>query len=397
MVRRIVLAGALVFAFGACGDTEVPPPQPPPGPQEKPKPVCDEAVGNICTWAGTGDAAFDGDGHNLWNTDFYWPIDMTFVTPNDVYILDWNNHKVRHLEANGTLKTVIGTDFVGDGPPAQADLREPGAPGTTIDLNHPTQLLALPDGKLLLVAWHNHKLRRYDPATGNVLVTIGRGADFKGDGGPASAALLNQPVSVALGADGSQYILDQRNQVIRKIDPAGMISTVAGTPKMMGFEGDGGPPLMAKMKQPTGSNPPPGGTLAMDDQGRLYFSDMLNHRIRRVDFAANTIETVAGNGTAGFGGDGGPATQAMLNTPRKINFGPDGRLYVGDTQNHRIRAIDLATGTITTVAGTGTPGYDGDNKPAVDAQLNRPNGVSFSEGFMYILDTDNNRIRRVKM
>ena len=363
---------------------------------EEPPQACVEDQGNICTWAGTGEPAFDGDGNALLASDLYWPVDVTFTESGDTYLLDWNNHKVRKLEADKTLRTVIGTDFLGDGPEDFSDLTEPGALGTEVHLNHPTQLLPLPDGNLMLLAWHNHKLRRFDPNTERVVVACGRGADFKGDGGPASAALLNQPVSAALGVDGSIFVLDQRNQVIRRIDPAGMISTVAGTPKEAGFEGDGGSPLAAKMNQPKGSNPPPGGSIAIDDQGRLYFSDVLNHRIRRVDFAADVIETIAGTGEAGFGGDGGDAKSALLNNPRKLTI-YEGKLYVGDELNHRVRAIDLATNVITTVAGNGVEGFDGDGAPAIDAALNRPAGVSFDDGFMYVMDTYNHRIRRVKL
>jgi sugar lactone lactonase YvrE len=264
----------------------------------------------------------------------------------------------------------------------------------------------LPNGRMLLTTWHTHKLRELDPATGLVLVTCGRGAGFAGDGGPASAAgtRMNQPVQSAVAPDGTIYTLDQRNQRIRKIDTAGNISTVVGAATdadgngLMdpGFSGDGGPPALALMNQPSGSNPQPGGGLVMDEQGRLYFSDTLNQRIRRVDFTLDRIDTIAGTGVAGFSGDGGLAIDAQLSNPRDLEFGPDGRLYLADEYNHRIRAIDLAAGTITTVAGNGTPGFSGDGGPATDASLNLPGGIGFdAEGRLYIADTDNHRIRRV--
>ncbi|MCI0636578.1 MAG: hypothetical protein L0206_22060, partial [Actinobacteria bacterium] len=285
----------------------------------------------------------------------------------------------------------------------------PGAPGTEVYLNHPTHLVSLPDGTLLLTAWHNHKLRRYDPVSGLVLVLCGRGAGFAGDGGPEASARFSQPCQTAVGPDGSRYVLDQRNQRVRKIDPGGIITTIigdlstpnpdpfdTGTPFFGGYAGDGGPPAQALINQPSGDNPLPGGSLAFDAQGRLYISDTLNHRIRRVDFALDLIETVAGNGAAGFGGDDGPATAASLNEPRDIAFGPDGRLYVADYSNDRVRAIDPTTGTITTVAGNGARGFGGDGGPATEASLDRPIGLEFdANGNLYIADSYNHRIRRV--
>jgi hypothetical protein len=155
-------------------------------------PACDSdecaTVGNICTWAGTGHAAFNGDDEPLADARFYWPIDVKITSTGETYVLDWNNHKVRHLDANGNLRTVVGTDFVGDGDYATADLVQPGVRGTEVNLNHPTQLLERKDGSLMLVSWHNHKLRHYDPETGMVYVMGGRGAGYVGDGGP-----LNDP------------------------------------------------------------------------------------------------------------------------------------------------------------------------------------------------------------
>jgi hypothetical protein len=357
---------------------------------------CSDTPGVICTWAGTGKLAYDGDGHALTESSFYWPVDLTIDDELGTYVLDWNNHKVRHVRDDGTLETVIGTDFVGDGPDDMSDLKAPGAIGTDVNLNHPTQLVPMHDGTLTLVAWHNHKLRTYDPNTGLVLVACGGPAGFAGDGGPAAMAKLNQPTQLVVAENGTQYLIDQRNQVVRMIDADGIISTLAGTPMMPGFEGDEGPASACKLSFPTGSNPEPGGGLALDNDGHLYVSDTLNHRIRRIDLETKEITTIAGTGDAGFSGDGGKAIKAKLNFPRKLTFGPDKRLYVGDLKNNRIRAIDLKKGTITTVAGNGEAGFDGDGVPPEQASLNHPTGVTFdSDGAMYIVDTLNSRIRRV--
>ncbi len=389
-VMACFLVGSMAVFSEGCGDSITPP-------DDGPVSFCSETPGSICTWAGTGDAGWDGDGQPLLESKFYWPVDLTITPSGHVYILDWNNHRVRHVTAQSTFETVIGTDFVGDGPPDFSDQVSPGAPGTTVNLNHPTHLVPLPDGTLLLTAWHNHKLRTYDPTTGLVFVISGAGAGFGGDGGPATDALLNQSSQTVVGPDGSLYILDQRNQRVRRIAPDGTMSTVVGTGDA-GFAGDGGPPLSAQMQMPSGSNPPPGGAVAFDDEGRLYISDALNHRIRRVDFQLDLIETIAGNGLAGFSGDGGPAVAASLYNPRDIVFGPDNRLYVADELNHRVRAIDLTTGTITTVAGNGVAAFIGDGGPATTSSLYRPAGLEFdAEGHLYIADTYNHRIRRVTL
>lgn len=380
-------AGAVLLAalaFAGCGDGGA-----------TGKGECPDEPGVICTWAGTGKLGFNLDGKPIAESNLYWPVDLTFDPSGRTYLIDWNNHRVREVLEDGTFQTVIGTDFVGDGPEDLSDLTEAGAPGTEVTLNHPTQLVPMPDGHLLLVAWHNHKLRRFDPDTGMVNVICGRGAGYGGDGGPLAMALLNQPSQLAATEDGTLYILDQRNELIRVVDPDGIIDTLAGTLQMTGYDGDSGSADTALFNFPKGSNPPPGGGLAVGD-GVLYVSDTLNHRIRRIDLAAGTIETIAGTGEAGYGGDDGPAIEAKLDNPRKLTLGPDGRLYVGDEHNNRIRAIDLESGEITTVAGTGEEGFGGDGMLATEAALNRPVGVSFDDaGAMYVLDTYNSRVRRV--
>ena len=157
-----------------------------------------------------------------------------------------------------------------------------------------------------------------------------------------------------------------------------------------------GSPASCKLNLPTGSNPPTSGALCIDSQGRLYISDTGNHRIRRVDFDLDKIETVAGDGVAGFNGDGGDARAASLNNPRDIEIGPDGRLYIVDEMNHRVRAVDLTSFVIVTVAGDGRPEFAGDGGAATMASLYRPHGIAFdSNGYLYIADAFNHRIRRV--
>ena len=396
---RVLAAIAIPIWVVACSDNGAPP-------VVDPCPLV--LTDTISTWAGTGDAGFNGEGIARTDAQLYWPNDIEFTPTLGTFIVDWNNHRVRKVEDNGLVNTIVGTNGIGDGPPAPnvgKDVTPPGWPGDECDLNHPTQVLERASGKLLIVCWHNHKLREWDPTTGMETVLMGRGPGCTGDGELASSetALLNQQPHAVEAADGSLFIMDQRNQCVRKIDPSGLVSTVVGTKvcnnEPGGYEGDGGPPDMAKINQPTGPNPnPPGGGLAIDAQGRLFLADTLNHCIRRVDFAANVITTVAGNGKPGYSGDCGSPLRASLNTPLDIAFGPDERLYIADAYNHAIRAVDFKKNVITTVAGTGVRGFSGDDGPASEAQLALPYGIGFDAiGNLYIADTYNHRIRRVQL
>jgi sugar lactone lactonase YvrE len=246
-----------------------------------------------------------------------------------------------------------------------------------------------------MVAWHNHKLRRIDPDTGMVRILAGGGAGFAGDEGPCTKALFKQPKAIAVDESGNLYLSDQQNFRVRRIDGDDIITTVVGV-GTQGVEGDDGPALMAQLDWEAGSNPEPSGGLAVAD-GKLYIADTLAHRIRVVDLEAGTISTLAGTGNAGFSGDDGPALEAELNGPRELELGPDGRLYVADTDNHAIRAIDLEAGTISTVVGTGEPGKDDeDGLLATETHLKRPFGLEFdAKGNLYVMDTINSRILKV--
>ena len=376
------IATALAASTSACGDDGA-------------------ADGTISRFAGNGDAAFTGEAQQALSTSLYWPVDLEFAPDGRPYVLDWQNHRVRRIDADQRMRTVFGTDSIGDGPvPGTGDeTTAPGVLATSINLNHPTDLQFSPDGgTLVLAAWHNHKLRTLDMSTGLAEIVCGRGPGFSGDGAPDATALLSMPKSIVLAPSGDLFVLDTRNLRVRKIAAdSGIIQTVIGS-GMRGFTGDGGDPRLAQFAfQADSDNPEPGGAIALDGEGRVYIADTENHRIRRADLTLGTIETIAGNGTAGGGGDGGPATSAELSHPRDIELAPDGRrLFIADTENHRVRAVELATGVIETVAGNGQPGATGDGGNARAASLHRPFGIALdSRGDLFIADTLNNVIRKV--
>jgi len=380
---------------------------PTPDPIPTPPPVpCTDVVGSICTYAGTGALGYNGDGKHRLDTWLYNAIDIELTATGRRIITDWNSFRVREILDDDTFRTILGTDFDGDGPPDLSDHTDPGADPLTVNLNHPMDVIELPDGDLLFANWHNHKFRTLDRETGLVRIVIGDPYGFRGDGGPAKDALVNQPPHAALDAHGNLFFIDQRNERIRVIYDflnmrhEGIVDTVVGT-GVKGFNGDRAA-LETHLNFPAGPLPEPSGSLVFDRNGALYFSDTLNHRIRRVDFTSpdfksGTVTTIAGIGLGGDSGDGGPATEAEINFPQDIELGPDGNLYFADANNHRIRMIDLTTGIISAVAGTGTKGYSGDGGPALSAELDRPFGLGFDlNGDLYIADTFNSRIRKVK-
>lgn len=210
---------------------------------------------------------------------------------------------------------------------------------------------------------------------------------FSGDGGPAASGSLNQPFGVAADGFGNRFIADQFNQRIRRVDAVtGIITTLAGD-GYYGFTGHG-PATSARVNYPWG--------VTLDGSGNLFIADTGNTRIRRVDAVTGIITTVAGNGTFGFSGDGGPATDASFYSIKAVAVDCFGNLFITDYGNHRIRRVDAATGIITTVAGDGVPRFSGDDGPATSASLYAPQGVAVDgSGDLFIADRFNYRIRQV--
>src|SRR6266446_5915776 len=255
-----------------------------------------------------------------------------------------------------------------------------GGPATSAQLRDPSSVVIDSAGNLFIADTINNRVRHVAAGSGIITTVAGTGVPgFSGDGGPATSAQLNYPTSVAVDTAGHLFIADQSNLRIRRVAAAtGIITTVAGT-GIPGFSGDGGPATSAELNYPT--------SVAIDTAGNLFITDANNNRIRRVAAATGIITTVAGTGIPGFSGDDGQATDAKLNFPYYVVVDAAGSLFIVDTGNSRIRKVTATTGIITTIAGTGAPGFGGDDGPATSAQLWTPTGIAVdAAGNLFIAD-----------
>jgi uncharacterized protein (TIGR03437 family) len=333
--------------------------------------------GNINFIAGDGSIGFTGDGGYATSADLIAPFALAVDSSGNVYFAENGDSRIRRIDAKSLdISTVAGNGtpgFSGDGSTA-----------TNAEMNSPTGLAIDSTGNLYIADSLNCRIRKV--ASGNISTFAGNGTfSYSGDGGPAIQAQLNTPQGVAADAAGNLYIADTLNNVVRKVSPNGTISNYAGNGGA-GNSGDGSAATSAQLHGPQG--------LAADTFGNLYIADTMNAKVRKVS-ASGVIATVAGSGTPGSGGDGGAAASAQLNLPIGVAVDSSGNLYIADFGNSRVRKVS-ASGAIGTVAGNGSFGYSGDGGPAVKAQLNGPQGVAVdAAGNLYIADTENNLIREV--
>jgi len=288
--------------------------------------------------------------------------------------------RIRKVDTAGVITTVVGTGITGH--------TGDGGPATAATLSFPAGIRFDSAGNLLIADQLNNDIRKVD--TAGIITTIaGTGtAGYSGDGGPATQAELNWPVGLALASDDSIYFAEAGSNVVRKIDPSGIITTVAGN-GTAGFSGDGGPATTATLRSPR--------SVLLDGSGNLYIADQSNRRVRKADAVTGIITTVAGNGLSGSSGDGGPATAARIGSPLGLAFDLSGNLLITNGPGARLRRVDLSTGIISTIAG-GLWGFNGDGHAALNtAFFWLEDLVLDSLGNTLLADTSNGRIRKIDL
>ena len=335
----------------------------------------------IKTFAGNGVQGYGGDGGSAASAEFYSPSGVAVDGSGNLYIADYFNERVRMVNAaTGNITTIAGNGTCG--------YRGDGGPAINAELCYPSGLALDSSGNLYIADSDSNRVRKVTPS-GVISTIAGDGVGgSRGDGGPATSAELYSPLGVAVDSTGNVYIADFYNERIRMVSAAtGNISTIAGN-GVQGYGGDGGPAVNAQLYGPA--------SVKIDSSGNLYIADAYNSRIRMVNVSTGLISTIAGNGNYGFSGDGGPATSAQLYQPFGLAIDSAGNLYISDNLNQRIRMVTAATGIISTIAGNGTAHYGGDGGRATSAELQYPADLALdNKGYVYVADGGNNRIRQL--
>jgi len=329
------------------------------------------AGGNVSTFAGNGVFSRSGDGNAATAAQLNTPLGVAADTVS-MYLADTANNAVRRV-ASGVITNVAGTGAAGSSGDGNA--------ATGAQLNGPQGLAVDSAGSLYIADTQNNRVRKV--ANGVISTVAGSGtAGFAGDGSAATGAQLNAPFGVAVDAAGNLYIAEFSNNRVRKVSTNGNIGTLAGN-GVSGFSGDGGQATSAQLNGPQG--------VAVDSSGNVYIADTANNRVRKV--APNgVITTVAGNGAAGFSGDGSAAVNALVGNPTAVAVDTVGNVYIADG-SARVRKLFLS-GLITTIAGTGARGYSGDGGSAPNASLNGPSALAVNAaGSVWVADTLNNAVR----
>jgi streptogramin lyase len=337
----------------------------------------------IATAVGTGEKGYSGDGGPAARALLNGPFDVGFDPDGNLFFSDTFNHCVRRVDAHtNVIRTVAGCGepgYSGDGGPA-----------TRARLNEPYGIAVDRAGNVYVADRHNHCVRRIDAASGIVTTFAGNGsAKFSGDDGAAARAGMVEPNGLALDPGQDRlFIADVADHRVRVVDLAsGIIWTFAGNGEAE-HSGDGRSATMAGIH---GAR-----AVKVAADGTVYILERQGSTLRALDPSTGIITTVAGTGAKAYAGDNGPALAAAFNAPKELAIDRAGNLLIVDTENHAIRQIDIHTRRVVTIAGSGRQGGGGDGGPALAASLDRPHGAAVAaDGSIYIGDTNNNRIRRV--
>jgi len=340
--------------------------------------VCsDPSPGEVCRIGGTGAYGFNRDGRPPPETDFYLPSAIRRGPDGLLYVMDFNNQRLRVIR-DGVVESVVGSGFHAVADPSVAALDSP--------LENPIDFAFEPDGHLVFVSYHDPRVIRLS-SEGRLEVVAGTGElalrGNEGDFEEPRFAQFIQLDGIAIDDAGVIYVSDSLAHRVRRITPE-QITTVAGDGEEA-YEGDGGPGVDASLRWPT--------ALELDGEGNLLIADTRNHVVRSLS-PDGTITTIIGDGTRGFGGDGGPALEAQLDQPNGLAVAEDGTIYVADRGNFRIRRVG-PDGVIDTVAGSGVQGMEGDGGDALDAQLGYVARVALDGDSLLVADQSNATLRRI--
>lgn len=335
----------------------------------------------IATFAGTGEKGYAGDGGPAREARLDNPFGIVRGPDGALYVCDVGNHVIRRVARDGTISTVAGT--------GKAGYSGDGGPATKAALNEPYEVRFDRGGNMFLVERLNHVVRRVDGRSGTISTVAGTGtAGFSGDGGPGPQAQLRQPHSLQFDRKGDLYVCDIGNHRIRRLDTkTGRITTFAGTGEKAATP-DGALVAGTPLSGPR--------AIDFDRRGDLWLALREGNAVYRIDMQKGTIHHVAGTGEKGATGDGGPAKAATLSGPKGLSIGPDGDVYLADTESHTIRRIDVAKGTIERVAGTGERG-DGPEGDPLACRMSRPHGVFVdADGSVFVGDSEAHRVRVIR-
>jgi len=341
-----------------------------------PSSPCDPRPGEICTIVGTGDTGFNRDGLAGPETDLYLPSAARRGPDGALYVMDFNNQRLRRVAEDGSVQTVIGDGFHAIATTEVDALDTP--------LENPIDFAFLSDGTLIFVSYHDPRvlILGEDNELHNIAGTgeIALRGD-EGDGGSALEASFDQLDGIAITRDDAVIVSDSKAHRVRQIED-GVVSTIAGDGEP-DYAGDEGPATEASLQWPT--------ALELDDDGALLIADTRNHVVRRLS-TDGILTTIAGNGTKGDDGDGGNATEAELDQPNGLALDPQGNLYIADRGNFKIRRV-TPDGEIDTIAGSGERGDAGDGGPALQAQFGFLARIAWDDGALLIADQTNSKIR----